>query len=521
MISLREMHHRDEDLEERRHRSLVHPGRLEPHRRPRPTDDVVIGGGEAELLSGDAIKVASITLTGVPGGVLAIQDPGKIQSVSGNVSISQAGSLQLDGVNIGGAGGSSMTIGGSLTNGGGDVNGVAIGNTGITSADTLTVKGTGGLANASNGEINIVGSASVQATLNVANAAAGFGMAGVESGTVFLENDALLEFKSGQITTIGGTLQLNGAKARVADAGATGGNSALAGLTSVGVGGFSANFYLQNGAKVTTTDNLTVNGGTKLELDGTDTGGSGGSALTIGGSLTNGGYVSIGNTGITSADTLTVKGTGGLSNGAYFIEGGGSIQATLDAANAAAGFSTSGTLTGEVYLQNDALLEFKSGQITTLEDCTLTLDGAEWPESPVCCPSRSTWNLRGPSESCRWRKAPARYERSSKDRTRQPGRRTRPERRLEGDMKRALQASTADRARLAVRVVRRRQIERPGALRAAAGAEDAIRFDDAGGHRVRQKRVRLRERGLSSRYGDVAVDSGMRHAEGVVGEIPR
>ena len=68
----------------------------------------------------------------------------------------------------------------------------------------MTVNGAGGLSNT--GEINIEGSATVQATLNVANAAAGFGTKGVETGTVFLENDALLEFKSGQITTIDGEL---------------------------------------------------------------------------------------------------------------------------------------------------------------------------------------------------------------------------------------------------------------------------------------------------------------------------
>ena len=93
---------------------------------------------------------------------------------------------------------------GSLTNSSTNSNGVDVGNTGITSADTLTVNGAGGLSNT--GEINIEGSATVQATLNVADAAAGFGTAGVETGTVFLENDALLEFKSGQITTINGEL---------------------------------------------------------------------------------------------------------------------------------------------------------------------------------------------------------------------------------------------------------------------------------------------------------------------------
>ena len=100
------------------------------------------------------------------------------------------------------AAGSSLTIGGNLTNSSTNGNALYDRQRGITSADTLTVNGTGGLSNT--GEINIEGSATVQSTLNVANAAAGFGTAGVETGTVFLQNDALLEFKSGQITTVDG-----------------------------------------------------------------------------------------------------------------------------------------------------------------------------------------------------------------------------------------------------------------------------------------------------------------------------
>ena len=69
----------------------------------------------------------------------------------------------------------------------------------------------------------------------------------METGSVFLENDALLEFKSGQITTIDGELSLDGANARVADAGTLGSNSALTGLTSV-----AGNFLLADGASVTT-----------------------------------------------------------------------------------------------------------------------------------------------------------------------------------------------------------------------------------------------------------------------------
>ena len=142
----------------------------------------------------------------------------------------------------------------------------------------------------------------------------------MESGNVFLENGALLEFKSGQITTIAdGTLTLDGAGSRVADAGKTGSNSALTGLTSCA----SGNLYLANGAKVATAGDLTTSdfnsGGGSVQLDGNNPGGSGGSSMTIGGRLinssSNANGVSIGNAGITSADTLTVKGTGGLING--------------------------------------------------------------------------------------------------------------------------------------------------------------------------------------------------------------
>src|SRR5271166_3694001 len=54
---------------------------------PGSGDAVVINGGEAQLVSGDAaISVASISIGG--SGFLAIQDPGATQSVSGNVSLS-------------------------------------------------------------------------------------------------------------------------------------------------------------------------------------------------------------------------------------------------------------------------------------------------------------------------------------------------------------------------------------------------------------------------------------------------
>ncbi len=104
----------------------------------------------------------------------------------------------------------------------------------------------------------------------------------METGTVFLENDALLEFESGQITTVNGELVIDGAGSRVADAGALSSNSALTGLSSV-----SGGFYLQNGATVSTTGNLSVTGAGEVELDGLGIYGDGGSSLTIAGALTN------------------------------------------------------------------------------------------------------------------------------------------------------------------------------------------------------------------------------------------
>ena len=146
------------------------------------------------------------------------------------MSITGNGTLELDGNNVGGFGGSSLTIGGTLTNSSTNGNAFYIGN-GHHLGRHLTVNGTGGLTNT--GEINIEGSATVQSTLDITTGAAGFGTVGVETGTVFLQNDALLEFVSGQISTIDGALQLNGANARIADAGTLATNSALTGLTTV------------------------------------------------------------------------------------------------------------------------------------------------------------------------------------------------------------------------------------------------------------------------------------------------
>ena len=209
------------------------PGDWSPAGDPGPTDDVVINGGEAELLSGDAaIKVKSIILHRRDSRNSGYwENPIGQRKRFDHRAAARCSSTGPE--TFGGAGGSQPDDRREADQQQHRGYGLDIGNTGITSADTVTVNGAGGLSNGGSGYINIEGSATAQATLNIANAAAGFGTKGVETGTVVLENDALLEFKSGQITTVNGELQLNGASAHVADAGTTGSNSALTGLTSV------------------------------------------------------------------------------------------------------------------------------------------------------------------------------------------------------------------------------------------------------------------------------------------------
>ena len=234
------------------------------------------------------------------------------------------------------------------------------------------MNGTGGLSNGSTSEINIEGSATVRATLNVVRRRAGFGTAGVETGTVFLENDALLEFKSGQITTVNGTLWLDGAKSFVADAGK---------LTSQQrADRFDQRcrkFLLENGATVSPTGNVSITGNGTVELDGPNHRRRRGDHLTIGGTLTssstNGNGISVGNTGITSADTLTVKGAGGLSNTGDINIEGGSASATANLVVTNAVTSSAGT----IFLSSFGDLTAASVNITggTLEG-TGTVTGA-------------------------------------------------------------------------------------------------------------------------------------------------
>jgi hypothetical protein len=133
---------------------------------PGSSDNVVINSGEAQLLSGRCRNPRSVNLH--RGGALYIQDPGKTQSVSGNVSVT-SGALIMDQNNANG--GSQRSIGGTLTNSG--TIDVGPNNNSLSAADAVTAA-----ALSNGGAINLYGGSTAQVTLDV-SAPAGFGTAGV------------------------------------------------------------------------------------------------------------------------------------------------------------------------------------------------------------------------------------------------------------------------------------------------------------------------------------------------------
>src|SRR5262249_19002092 len=155
------------------------------------------------------------------------------------------------------------------------------------------------------------------ATLNVGSAA-GFGSAGVLTGSVNLGGSALLEFASGQITTIAGNseLTLSGTNAHLADASDTSSNSALVGLSSI-----AGNLFVRSGGGVGVGGALSVTGG--LHVD--EAGGEGGTSLTVPGTLTNSNLINIGNGGSSGATTVTAA---ALANTGTINMGSGGHLAT-------------------------------------------------------------------------------------------------------------------------------------------------------------------------------------------------
>ncbi len=326
-----------------------------------------------------------------------------------------------------GAGGSTVTVGGVLTNNGT----LSIGNTSQTKATKVTAAGLAGT-----GTVDLSGgaTAAAQATLDVTGAAPA-----TLNGAYSLVGNALLEFGSGGVSAIGSgaSLTLNGPKALVALSSGLTSNSALSGLASN-----AGTVILENGAALATTvalDNTGIayvdyyygsTGGSSLTVGGAltnedglyigyygnnaatttvsaaalsnfgtlylysntaaatlkvagafsngrndivyvDNSGAGGSTVTVGGVLTNNGTLSIGNTSQTKATKVTAAGLAGT--GTVDLSGGATAaaQATLDVTGAAPA-----TLNGAYSLVGNALLEFGSGGVTAIgSGASLTLNG--------------------------------------------------------------------------------------------------------------------------------------------------
>jgi hypothetical protein len=261
--------------------------------------------------------------------------------------LDNSGDLRVD--RKGGAGGTILNIGGTLTNSGS----LLVGNTTLSAPDEVTAAS---LDNT--GKIYLTGSTADQALLDVAGSA-GFGTAGVLSGYARLAGDSAIEFASGEITSLADKTHLGlvGSDAFIEDSTATGSNSALTGLASIG---HDALFALHDGASVSTTGALANDGTVALDPGS----GDGGSSLTVGGTLTNSGSLSIGNATLSASDEATaasLDNTGGIS-----LIGSGANQALLDVTAGSAGFGTAGVLSGNVELAGDSAIEFASGQITSL-----------------------------------------------------------------------------------------------------------------------------------------------------------
>jgi hypothetical protein len=204
--------------------------------------------------------------------------------------------------------------------------------------------------------IQIVGGGTIQSTLDITAGAAGFGTLGVETGTVVLSNDALLEFASGQIGTIDDRIALGGVNTRIADAGTLATNSALTGLNTVA--GF---LQLAVGASVTTKGGLNDTGNAVVWLDSpSNNNNNGGGSLTVGGTLTVGSTninaLYIGSTNIGAGDAETA---GGLDNiGIIPIVGNGTIVSALN-------INGSATNSDSVNIDGSGIVQMGTGDVYT------------------------------------------------------------------------------------------------------------------------------------------------------------
>ena len=232
------------------------------------------------------------------------------------------GQVRLDLVD--GDGGSSLTVGGTLTNN----SYLYIGNATLSASDEVAAA-----ALDNTGVIYMVGSDANQALLDVTAGSAGSRRRGVRSGNAELRGDSAIEFTTGQITSLAGVLTLLGKQAFVEDSTALGSNSALNGLASIGSAGALGLYY---GAAVSTTGALTSNGSILI-----DTFGSGESSLTVAGALTTTSDLSIGNSALSAMAEVTAA---SLDNTGEIFLTGNNATTNLAALNVSGATTNNGSV---------------------------------------------------------------------------------------------------------------------------------------------------------------------------------
>ncbi len=346
----------------------------------------VSGDAVLEFASGEITAILSGSSLELDGAGARIETSGGTASALAHLA-SNNGELLLQGAGGNGAGGAAFSTTGSFTNNGefwidpynydsgsgASFGGALVNNNSIDIGETnlsanTTVTATTLVNNAAlTVQGNYASAATQQATLDITGAAAA-----ALTGNVRVGGDGLIEFGSGEITSIaaGSALELDGAGARILTG--NGASSALAKLT-VNYGAFVLQGDTGNGA-----------GGAKLAMQGFTNDGSlsidaanndGGSAVTFNGIWTNNGVVVIGQSYL--ATSTTIKCTNIVNNGALTLQGNSSIGSTIQASIIAYGAAPS-AITGTMRVSGDALLEFASGLITSISgSSSLELDGAE------------------------------------------------------------------------------------------------------------------------------------------------
>ena len=178
----------------------------------------------------------------------------------------------------------------------------------------------------------------------------------------------------------------------MADASATGSNSALTGLKDV-----AGILRLAAGSQLT-TGSLNIGSFAQLEVDTfNEFNGTGGSLLTIKGTLTNAGSFNLGDEDLTGATN-----SGGFSSldqhtHRQLARHAGSFEMTAERAQltvktGAAGFGIASHLTGDVdRVEGDASIQFASGEITSIDTgSTLVLFGPQATVADLASPTTNS-----------------------------------------------------------------------------------------------------------------------------------